>query len=462
MGFKDNSFLYKKLREKHRVFIYENYTINFERGGLYIEYLFKMPKDIEFRPSLYIPASQVFQPTQISGNMLRNLVFHIGMIELISYWKTACPPEVIVKPHKLTDSQAKWWKSLYYKGMGEFFYTNNIKANYDDFIKILNHKDSGKSFSVSHLNKQSGFIIPVGGGKDSVVTLELLKNYEPCTIPMVINHRQATRQTIETAGYNLSNVIEVNRSLDKKMLSLNDEGYLNGHTPFSALLAFVSLLISTGAKTKYIALSNESSANEATIPGTEINHQYSKSYEFEKDFRNYVSENICTGIDYFSFLRPLNELQIARLFARYPQYHHVFKSCNAGSKNDIWCCNCSKCLFVFIILSPFLEPDSLKNIFGENLFEKTELTDCFNELTGASKHKPFECVGTIEEVNVAVCMAIDRYFPGDEKPALLKHYIRSSQYEEYRDKGHGLLNILQDKHYLPGKMYEFLEKEVGR
>ena len=115
------------------------------------------------------------------------------------------------------------------------------------------------------------------------------------------------------------------------MLQLNAEGYLNGHTPFSALLAFLTLLIGVGSGSKYIALSNESSANESTVPGTDINHQYSKSIEFERDFRDYVSQHLSEEIQYFSFLRPLNEMQIASLFAQCEAYHPVFRSCNAGS-----------------------------------------------------------------------------------------------------------------------------------
>jgi len=173
---------------------------------------------------------------------------------------------------------------------------------------------------------------------------------------------------------------------------------------------------------KYIVLSNESSANESNVEGTKINHQYSKSYEYECDFNNYVKEHFAVNIHYFSLLRPLAEIQIAMLFAKYPEYHHVFKSCNVGSKQEPWhwCCNCPKCLFVYIILCPFLLDEELLAIFGENLLDKKELLEIFIELTGNSAHKPFECVGTYEEVNYAISRKIEKT-EGD-LPFLLDYY----------------------------------------
>jgi len=460
MQVQDNSILFEKLRQKHPEFVYENYFINYKGNDLYVEYLFTMAGNIEFRPTFYIPAVKYFRPEDIPEPTLRNLIFHIGMVELISYWKTACPPNVVIKPHKLNESQIEWWKNMYYKGMGEFFFMNNIKVDYEDFLNISNHKNGNDKLSLSDMSLSDGIIIPVGGGKDSVVTLELLKNQGVYTLPMVVNHRHATRQTIECAGYDLSNVIEVKRKLDEKMLELNSKGYLNGHTPFSALLAFISLLTAIGAKTKNIALSNESSANESTIPGTEINHQYSKSYAFEKDFKDYVANYICHEIDYFSFLRPLNELQIAGLFAGYEEYHKVFKSCNAGSKSDIWCCRCPKCLFVFIIISPFLDPERMIDVFGENLFGNNELKKYFDELTGISEFKPFECVGTVDEVNIALCMTIKKYYYDTEKPALLKYYMETSKYKDYCDYEHNLLNTFSVNHFVPESFLRILEREV--
>jgi len=454
---KDNLHLFCELREKHPEFVYENFKTSVDKNSLFLEYTFSMSGGIVFRPTLRFEYSPLFNPNDISEGLLENIAFHIGLVELISYWKTACPPDIIIKPYKLDKRNINWWKNLYFNGLGEFFFLNNIKVeNPDKLLNISNHTNSNKIYACKSKNTSDRILIPVGGGKDSIVTLETLKNHAQ-TIPMVINHRAATKKTIEKAGYTPDNTIVVNRTLDQNMIDLNKKGYLNGHTPFSALLAFVSLLASAGTKSKHIALSNESSANESTIPGTSINHQYSKSYNFEKKFREYVADNISNDINYFSFLRPLNELQIGKLFAGYDRYHHIFKSCNAGSKTDNWCCKCPKCLFVYIILSPFLAPEKMIDIFGENLLNKEDLKNYFDELTGISKLKPFECVGTIEEVNAALCITINKYYCSEYKPSLIKHYLKSGKYENYKNHDKILLNQLSKEHFVPDELFELLK-----
>ena len=252
---------------------------------------------------------------------------------------------------------------MYFNGLGEFFYLNGIETDLDSFMQmeccpvedgrllyaaetasVLKKAGSGKKASVSKrpgLCFSDGVLVPVGGGKDSVVTLEILKKHHPGTvIPMVVNSRGATRTCCMQAGFEDEDCVLVNRTIDPHLLELNAQGYLNGHTPFSAMLAFVTLLASAFTGYRHIALSNENSANESTVRGENVNHQYSKSLEFENDFREYVRTYIGPEYDYFSFLRPLNEIGIARLFASIPLYHSIFRSCNAGSKTDSWCGKC--------------------------------------------------------------------------------------------------------------------------
>jgi hypothetical protein len=186
------------------------------------------------------------------------------------------------------------------------------------------------------------------------------------------------------------------------MLELNKQGFLNGHTPFSAIVAFSTIIAAMLTGKKYIVLSNENSANETTVKDSFVNHQYSKSYEFEEDFEWYIRTVTNSDIHYFSLLRPLAEIQIAALFSRFDKYHGIFRSCNVGSKTGIWCCDCPKCLFVYIILCPFIAEDNMIKMFGEKLLDKPSLEEDFKKLTGILEDKPFECVGTRKEVMVAL------------------------------------------------------------
>jgi len=396
----NNHKKYLSLRENFPFFEYQSYKFSWTNDKLLIEFVFNLSDKYVFKPRLEVEIRPFFKENILKHSEIQTLVFNIGMVEMLSYWKITCPPQILVRPHTLNAEQVGWWKKLYFNGLGEFFYLNNIEASIGDFVKINSEGDITNSLQTElDYNKT---IVPIGGGKDSVVSLELLKAGGLEVFPMMVNPSPASRRTIENAGYSLDDSLVVKRFLDPKMLQLNKEGYLNGHTPFSALLAFTNVLVAAILGIGNIALSNENSANESTVPGTKINHQYSKSFEFEQDFDFYCKKYIHQGLNYFSFLRPLNEMQIAKLFSGFPQHFSTFRSCNVGSKKDEWCGNCPKCLFTFVILSPFVGKERLHEIFGENLLNKQNLKPVLLELSGRSDIKPFECVGTVGEVNASL------------------------------------------------------------
>lgn len=457
MKIQNFSDTYENLRKQYPVFTYHSFSYSLENNTLSISFHFSIGKNIHFNPSsiiLFHPLYENFFKKNIPSD-LENIIFHIGMIELISYWKCTCSPTLVIKTGMLSKKAIKWWKKIYFHGLGEFFYCNGIETNIENFMDIQCKSD--KTHTKQNFVLHDETIIPIGGGKDSVVTLELLKNHSTSPIPMVINIRGAISSCLNIAGFK-DNFFEIRRTIHPKLLELNNQGFLNGHTPFSAMLAFYSVLIAVLSQKRNIALSNESSANESTVQNSDVNHQYSKSIAFENDFRNYVHEYINESINYYSFLRPLSEMQIALLFSRFPDYFPVFRSCNSGSKNNSWCCNCPKCLFTYIILSPFITPANLSSIFGMNLFENKELIPLLNELTGETEVKPFECVGTREEVCIALCEAIKKY---DELPALLAYFKKTSYYDLYKDINiTSFLSHFEKNHNVSKPLLKQIEKEI--
>ena len=262
------------LRKEFSTFTFEQQSVKCEDGTLSLAFDFNLDDRYHFQPTLKIPARPFFDWDGIPEEQLQALAFQIGMTELVSYWKIACPKRVVVKPFALTDSQKTFWKKLYYNGLGEFLYLNGITVSESDLMEIESIGKQG--FVRVEMPLLEKTLVPVGGGKDSVVTLECQRNHMP-VIPLIVNPRGATLNCVKTAGYKDDGFVVIYRTLDPTMLQLNAEGYLNGHTPFSALLAFISILVAFGSRSRYIALSNENSANESTVPGTNINHQYSKS-----------------------------------------------------------------------------------------------------------------------------------------------------------------------------------------
>ena len=404
---------FDELRTKYDELIYEKYDIEETSDFINITYYFNVPSLVTFKPTLRIPKISLKRELDDFG---KYLVFHIGLVELISYWKCCCPKHVIIKAGYIDKDQIEWFRKLYYYGLGEFFYVNHINVSYDSFMDVTCQAEK-KNYNVSY--KGFGNLIPVGGGKDSCVTLELLKKED--NTPFMINPKQVHLDCIHAAGYSDNQIVGVKRTIDKQLIDLNAKGYLNGHTPFSALVSFVTYLIAYLTNKRYITLSNEGSANEPTVIGTKINHQYSKTFEYENDFNDYTKKYFNIDIKYFSLLRPLSEFQIGLLFCNYPQYHKVFRSCNVGSKSNpwVWCGKCPKCLFVYIILSPKLYKDKLIEIFGHDLYEDETLLPIFKELTGNADTKPFECVGTIKEVRYALSLTIKKH---NNLPYLLQYY----------------------------------------
>lgn len=447
----NNTEKFNSFRKQYPLFIYESFEYFIDEKGLNIIFTF-INGEHTFKPSLIVEEKSFFSFSHLNKEQLDLLVFHMGMIELISYWKAFCSPKIFIKPYALNSKQKDFFSKLFYNGLGEFFYVNGIKVSKSDFLTIENANDRYTAPQYFELNDE--YIIPIGGGKDSVVTLDLLMSANRDIRPFIINPRGATTECCSIAGFSNEETITCKRTIDSHLLELNSQGCLNGHTPFSAMLAFTTLLISALTKRKHIALSNEDSASESTVKGSEVNHQYSKSFEFENDFRSYVKEFINPDFNYFSFLRPLSELHIAKLFSEL-NYQSVFKSCNAGSKQNIWCGKCPKCLFAFIILSPFLSRKELEAIFSKNLFADSELEEYFLQLCGQRETKPFECVGTISEVNVALALCLKNQKADLENEYLLKLWLSLDVSKQYLENisSHKLFE-LSNEHNLLARDFE--------
>ena len=354
----------------------------------------------EFSPTTIIDTRNLTLRNALDSPLAQDLVFSLGLVELISYWKCVCPPEIVVHCGHLNCDEIDWWKRLWYHGLGEFFYCNEIATNFDDFVRVRCESPmlprTANKFCSANLA-----LVPVGGGKDSCVSLHLFSEAKRNLMGFTVNDQLARNETFAAAGYSPEQMLRTHRQIDPMLLRVNAQDYFNGHTPFSAIVAFLGLFCAYLIGADELVLSNEASANEPSVLGTDVNHQYSKSYAFECDMNAYIQRRFALPIHYFSLLRPFSELQIAKKFSALTHYHDVFKSCNVGSKKNVWCGNCAKCLFVYLMLAPFLSKADLKEIFGENLLELAELSGELQALLGQTAEKPFECVGTVEEAQAA-------------------------------------------------------------
>ncbi len=451
---------YRIFRETYPEFIYKSYDIEESADTIRLTFHFSVPGLADFAPQWTLPKPKKPVCTAESG-VFKRLVFSLGLVELISYWKIACPKTVRIACGRISGEQADWWKQQYLSGLGEFFYRNGIPADFDDFMQIVS---SGEDFTgpAGESYPLDGCLIPVGGGKDSIVTLTLLRDLREDSFCYVMNSRGATDHSALTAGYKQEQILGIKRTLDQNMLALNKQGYLNGHTPFSALVAFSGVLMAVLYGKKYVVLSNESSANESTVKGSDVNHQYSKSFQFEADFDYYQRMYIDSGVHYFSLLRPWSEFQIAAYFSGLTAFHPVFRSCNVGSKTDSWCGKCAKCLFVALILTPFLGDDAIRAIFGRDILNDTALIPVLQELCGMTEEKPFECVGSREEISTAMMLGIRvRKERGEKLTELLRYFETSDVYVQTIKQGNRYFDYYQTENLLPEAFDQLMRRETA-
>ena len=460
-----SSGTFERLRAQHPRFAYRDYTISHEQEGLRFTYQFEVEPDIVFRPTVRLDGVDAEVVSTVGADVVDNLAFHLGLAEIPSYWKATCSPEISIEAGRLDAWQIDWWRDLLVKGLGELFYVNQIDFRIADLVEIRSDASTARRGAVHRGPLDPNrLLIPVGGGKDSAVTLELLGRRFPGAAWWGLNPIPAAKEVV--AASPVRDAITVSRRIDPKLLELNAAGYLNGHTPFSAYLAFASAASAILGGYGRVAVSNERSSNEGNVRylGHDVNHQYSKTFAFEQRFREYSARYLSEQFEYLSFVRPLYEIQISQVFAQYPHYFSVFRSCNRGSKTNVWCGACPKCLFVFISLRPFVEKAAIVAIFGQDLLANPALVELATELLGRGDAKPFECVGTVAETQAAFALCLDaERRQGGSTPPLLAELLRRGLLDAEGSLAGAptILAAWSPEHALPDDLAALLRANLG-
>lgn len=330
----------------------------------------------------------------------------------VSYYKTFVPSNIVVKKGAIDSSLAAFLSKTYQKGLGEFFYQNKL-----DVQTACTFPVTAESVPVVSLTPESTLLIAIGGGKDSLVTYDFAQRAQKSIRTWSLDHTEQMKPLIERMES--ANHIYVERMLDPQIFTMKEHGALNGHVPVSAIFAAVSTVLCVLHNVRDSVMSNEQSANEPTLFVKEvaINHQYSKSQDFEEDYQAQLLRLFSVSLRYYSLLRPYSEAKITKLFAErsFVSYKDVFSSCNRAyvhtSTTMSWCGECPKCAFIFLALSAFLPKEEVVSIWGgKNLLSEPALETTYKQLLGLSDDgKPFECVGEIKECRTLFDLVITRY-----------------------------------------------------
>lgn len=399
------------MKIKPKLFEYSSYIFEPSKKKIRFNYEIKFTnrKPIYFSENIFLPA--IPYTKEIPKELLDSLLQSIHIMLGISYYKLYCPPKIKLNK-SLSKEQADFWNIVYKNGLGDFFYHNNINPN--SFPGFPYNKKANPKPSTYKRSDRT--LLGIGGGKDSIVAGEILKEQKKDITALLIETQKNLQVVDNVIGKMGIKSLKIQRFLDKKIFKEHKESY-NGHIPISAIFAFLGLLSAVLYDYSYVIVANEHSSNFGNIRfrGEIINHQWSKSLEFETYFQNYIKDFICPDIVYFSLLRPFYEIRIVELFAKYKKYFPYFSSCNRSYKiykkreKTLWCGQCPKCLFSFTLLSAFLSKKEILKIFKANLYENQDLLPAFKDILGLGKLKPFDCVGTFEETKAALYLAKNKF-----------------------------------------------------
>ena len=412
----------------------------------------------------------------------------LHLIAGVSYYKAAVPAQVSIDSYAIDAATAALVETVYFNGLGEFAYRNGLNLR-DRFKLPVNEPLSrrergwgegtsadaassaavpsppaplpqGEGSNAPALGLAHHALVAIGGGKDSLVSIEALRNAGVAETVTWIGGSQLIRACAERTGLPTLNI---GRTLAPELFELNRQGAWNGHIPVTAVNSAIMVLAAVVQGVDQVVFSNERSASYGSqIAGTgEVNHQWSKGWAFEKAFGEYVQQHIAADLNYYSLLRPLSELAVARQFAKTDFYDAHFSSCNRnfhilGERPvNRWCGVCPKCHFVFLALAPFMPKIRLVRIFGRNLLDDMEQAGGYDALLEFQDHKPFECVGEGKESRAAMATLASR--PDWKEDVLVKRFASLIQPTLSADELQiEPLLVFDGEHRIPAALWERL------
>lgn len=372
-------------------FRYEAFTTDSERGVLTCRYLvngrgFEERITLPPGPRWNAPAAQA----------AARMVF---LMAGVSYYKTAAPGTIDLGDTALTDAERAFLRGFYIHGLAEFAHRNALTLAPRVTAPRAMNVPSGGGGGRPGTRRRA--LVPFGGGIDSIVTVEQVRRLADVALFVVSRPGDRYDAIERPAAVSGLPVIRAEREIDPQLLDPAN-GFLNGHVPVTGIISAIAVLAAVLDDREAVVMSNEWSASIPTLVanGKPVNHQWSKSAEFERGFRGVNA----TGTEYFSWLRDRTELWVGREFAELTQYHGTFRSCNKAfyadpaRRLDHWCGECDKCCFIDLILAPFVPAGDLAKIFAPSIepLRNAGLKPKFRALLGAGA-KPFECVGEVNE-----------------------------------------------------------------
>ena len=262
-------------------FYFEKFS--FDSKNLKAYFFYSFDKDERFKEIIDFSCDKEFNKN-FDENILNNFLFNLFIALWISYYKLFPINDLVIEKWYLNQKQIKFWKKFYLFWLWEFFVKNNFEIPKFNFIN--NDKNENKFLYWDYKLESEKSLLMWWGWKDSIVSYNFIKNIN-YDIFVVGKLDKIKENTIKLTW---KSPIILKRELSENLFKLNHKWYYNWHVPITWIIAFISIVFSYLYNYKYTLLSNERSSSEENMiyNWVKINHQYSKSFEFEKDFSKYV------------------------------------------------------------------------------------------------------------------------------------------------------------------------------
>lgn len=390
----------------------------------------------------------------------------LHLISGVSYYKAAVAPEIRIDAYAIDADTAALLTEIYENGLGEFAYRNGLSLR-----GAMRFPCSAHDVALAQpAGLSSHALTAIGGGKDSLVSIEALR---VLGIEQTVTWIGSSPLIAACAARTGLPTLNITRQLAPALFEYNRQGAYNGHIPVTAVNSAILVLAALLHGFDQVVFSNERSASygseildEQGSVVAEVNHQWSKGWAFERAFGAHVEHHVASDLHYYSLLRPLSELAVARQFAKTDHYDAHFSSCNRNfhilgdRPANRWCGQCPKCHFVFLALAPFMPKPRLMRIFGRNLLDDATLAPGFDALIEYRDHKPFECVGEGSEARAAFAALAKR--PAWREDALVERFAREITPQLGADRASidGLLPASGD-HRIPSLLWDKLRAHFG-
>ena len=418
----------RRLREEYPVFRIEGARAVPGPSGVTLEFAFAAG-DLRFRPVVELAGLRPDEAGRVVTATAQRMIRALAIVEAFSYWKALCSPVIEVALPAPDAAELDWWQAFWPGAMGEFFYRNQIDYTAPGFL-VIQGPAGGAAASAgaggpggpgTAGDAQAGPpLVLFSGGKDSLALARIVSaNAGAAPVDFFLYNPGERLRGLAGSLASGGRLVEVRRTILPELLRLNAADHPNGHTPFSAYLAFAAMLTGYLRGSGPVMAGNSRSDDEPNVRsylGRPVNHQWTKSYEFETALRSYRDRWLPSAPGYSSPLRPLYEVQVIASLAGDVDAYLRTASCNQV-RGGGWCRSCAKCAWVFLATAALFSHDLAIRKTGGDMFADPALAGVYQEMAGLTGVKPFECTGSEDEVRAAI-QAVGRARSPDAYPAL--------------------------------------------